>query len=134
MKLFMNWLKKFMVGRYGGDQLSIVLIVVNLLTSILARFSNIKILSVLNLTISILVLYRIFSKNISKRYQENMKFLNVWNPIKNKTINKIRRIKDLKNYKYYKCPSCKQRLRVPRGKGKVSITCPKCEMVMIKKT
>ncbi len=130
----MNWLKRFMAGRYGGDQLSIALIIVNLLISILSRFLNSKILGILNLGISVVILYRIFSKNIAKRYQENMKFLNLWNPIKNKVKNKIQRIKSLKHYKYFKCSNCKQKLRVPRGKGKVSITCPKCKTTIIKKT
>lgn len=123
-----------MAGRYGGDQLSIALIIANLLISILSRVFNSKVLGILNFVISILILYRIFSKNITKRYEENMKFLNKWNPIKNKVSKKIKEIKGLKHYKYYKCPNCKQKLRVPRGKGKVSITCPKCKTEMIKKT
>lgn len=123
-----------MAGRYGADQLSIALIIVNLLISILSRVFNSKLLGIFNLLISILILYRIFSKNITKRYEENMKFLNKWNPIKNKVSKKIKEIKGLKHYKYYKCPNCKQKLRVPRGKGKVSITCPKCKTEMIKKT
>ncbi|HHV27544.1 hypothetical protein FYJ27_02505 [Anaerosalibacter bizertensis] len=130
----MNWLRKFMVGRYGVDQLSIALIVVNLICTILLRFFNSSILNIFCTIISVIVIYRIFSKNISKRYQENIKFLNIWNPIKRKVNKRIQRIKDLKDYKYFKCSNCKQTLRVPRGKGKISITCPKCKLVMIKKS
>ena len=73
-------------------------------------------------------------KNISKRYQENNKFLRIWNIIKNKINYVPQRIKSLKDYRYFKCSNCKQTLRVPRGKGKLSITCPKCKNVMIKKS
>ena len=130
----MNWLRKFMIGRYGVDQLSIVLLVINMILSISLRFLNNRILDIFFIIIPIIVLYRMFSKNISKRYQENMKFLNIWNPLKKKINNRIQRIKSLKDYKYYKCPNCKQVLRVPRGKGKISITCPKCKFAMIKKS
>lgn len=130
----MNWLRKFMIGRYGVDQLSIVLLVINMILSISLRFLNNRILDIFFIIIPIIVLYRMFSKNISKRYQENMKFLNVWNPLKRKITNRIQRIKDLKHYKYFKCSNCKQILRVPRGKGKISVTCPKCKVIMIKKS
>ncbi|MBW4829460.1 MAG: hypothetical protein KZY61_01390 [Clostridiaceae bacterium] len=130
----MNWLRKFMAGRCGVDQLSTALIVVNLICTILLRFFNSSILNIFCIIISVIVIYRIFSKNISKRYQENIKFLNIWNPIKRKVNKKIQRIKDLKHYKYFKCSNCKQTLRVPRGKGKISITCPKCKLVMIKRS
>lgn len=123
-----------MIGRYGADQLSLALIIANLLISILSRIFNSKILSIFSFIISIFILYRILSRNVSKRYEENMKFLNKWNPIKNRIRKKVRRIKDLKYYKYYKCSGCKQKLRVPRGKGKISITCPKCKTITIKKS
>src|SRR5699024_9720172 len=96
------------------------------LISILLMFFNSRILNTLSMIFLIIVFYRVLSKDTAKRYQENMKFLGVWNSMRNKVVNKVRQIKNLKNYKYYKCPSCKQKLRVPRGKGKVSITCPKC--------
>ena len=130
----MNWLNKFMAGRYGVDQLSWTLMGISIFISILSRIIKSEILAILYIIPVILVFYRMFSKNISKRYQENMKFLNKINPIKRKVNTKIQRIKSLKYYKYYKCPSCKQKLRVPKGKGKISITCPKCKTVIIKKT
>ena len=123
-----------MTGRYGADQLSWVILVVYFFISIMARIFNNRILDVLGIVALGIVVYRMFSKNISARYQENTKFLNKWNSIKRKVNNRIQRIKDLKDYKYYKCSNCKQVLRVPRGNGKISITCPKCKTVMIKKS
>jgi len=129
-----DWLKRFMTGRYGVDQLSWVILGVYFIISIVARILNNRILDVFGIVALGILIYRMLSKNISARYQENMKFLNTWNPIKRKVNNRIQRIKDLKYYKYYKCSNCKQVLRVPRGKGKISITCPKCKTVMIKKS
>lgn len=129
-----NWLRKFMVGRYGMDQLSIGLIGASIFLSILSRFVSSQIIVVVFLMVSVIAYCRIFSKNITKRYQENNKFLKIWNPISNKVKSRIQRLKDLKYYRYYKCPSCKQTLRVPKGKGKISINCPKCKTSIIKKT
>lgn len=130
----MKWFKKFMLGRYGVDQLTLAIMGVSILFSILSIFINNHVLDIINVIILIIVFYRIFSKNVSKRYQENMKFLNAWNFIKNKTKSKLKMIKGLKHYRFYKCSNCKQTLRVPRGKGKISITCPNCKAVMIKKS
>lgn len=123
-----------MAGRYGTDQLSLTLLIVAIFISILSRLLNSQILNILYLVTIVIVIYRIFSKNVSKRYQENMKFLNIWHSIKGKINGKVKQIKGLKDYKYFKCVNCKQKLRVPRKKGKISITCPKCGTVMIKKS
>ncbi|NLJ78868.1 MAG: hypothetical protein GX329_05860 [Tissierellia bacterium] len=130
----MNWFKKIMTGRYGIDQLSTTLLIVSIILSILSRFFNSDILNALNMVLLIAIFYRTFSRDIGKRYQENIKFLNIWSPIRNKVRGRINRMKGLRNYRYYKCSNCKQKLRVPRGKGRISITCPKCNMAMIKRT
>ncbi len=131
----MSWFRKFMQGRYGTDQLSIGLLVVLLFLSLLGRFVKFgRIIDILYVIVGVFIFYRIFSKNISKRYQENMKFLKYWYPIKNKLSRNIKHIKDARHYRYYKCVNCGQKLRVPRGKGKIAVTCPKCKTSMIKKS
>lgn len=130
----MNWLRKFMIGRYGVDQLSIGLLAISIIFSILSRFIDSQIISIIYIATAAISYYRIFSKNITKRYQENSKLLKVWNPIKNKMRSRMKRLKDWKHYRHFKCPSCKQNLRVPKGKGKISVTCPKCKTGVIKKT
>ena len=130
----MNWLRKIMNGRYGVDQLSMALMGISVLFSILSIFVKSPIINILYMITLVFAFYRIFSKNIAKRYQENNKFLRVWNTTKRKINKVLKRIKDLKYYKYFKCSNCKQTLRVPRGKGKISITCPKCKTIMIKKS
>jgi DNA-directed RNA polymerase subunit RPC12/RpoP len=131
----MAWFRRFMIGRYGMDQLSIALFVIWVFLSILSKIvSYNQIINVLYVIVAFLIFYRMLSKNISKRYQENMRFLKYWNPLKNKYKNTIKHVKDARYYRFYKCTNCKQILRVPKGKGKISITCPKCKITMIKKS
>ena len=112
----MNWLRRFMYGRYGFDALSNTLLVISLIMYTVFIIFNLNLLALIPLLILIYVYYRFFSKNIQKRYNENMKF------------------KDRKTHKYYKCPRCKQYLRVPKNKGKIKLSCPKCKNTFIKKT
>lgn len=130
----MNWLRKLMIGRYGVDQLSMLLLIISIILSILSRFIDSGIIPVIFMVTAIIAYFRIFSKNISKRYQENNEFLKFWNPIKSKFNKRIKRLKNTKDYRHFKCPNCDQTLRVPRGKGKVAVTCPKCKTGIIKKT
>lgn len=130
----MNKLQKFMMGRYGVDQLSQVLVVLSIILSVLNIRLDFRILRLIQTLILVIIIYRTFSKNINLRYQENLKFLKLWSPVRRKWNSLTRRIKDFKEYRYVKCSSCKQTLRVPKGKGKITITCPKCKNKMIKKT
>ena len=82
----------------------------------------------------VLCYYRALSKNKLKRHQENILFLKYWYPIQSKWINQYRAFKAKRQYKYFKCKECGQQLRVPRKKGKIEITCPKCRHTFIKKT
>ncbi|WP_297424163.1 hypothetical protein [Clostridium sp.] len=125
----MNWLKKFMYGRYGGDNLSralvIVFLVLVLITNFLPRFLS-GLIFVAYIPV-VLCVYRIFSRNIYKRQQENYKYLRMRNSIISWINRKLSRTKDLKTHKYFTCPNCKQKLRVPRNQGKISVTCPRCK-------
>lgn len=130
----MNWLKKFMIGRYGPDQLSVALLVLSLLLSIIFIFFPASVLRYIIYVPFIVFLFRVLSKNASRRREENVKFLKLWTPVASWFSQKQYRLKDSKNHKYYKCPRCKQTVRVPKGKGKIKITCPKCNSDFIKKT
>ena len=123
-------MSKFMVGRYGADELArfeSIVLWIPMLISLLFRNPVVNFicwLMMLGLVIHTYV--RIFSRNISKRYAENQKFLN----FRYRMVAKFSKIKDRskqsKTYRFYKCPSCKQKVRVPKGHGKICITCPKC--------
>ena len=125
----MKWLQKVMYGRYGGDQLSRTLLIISFVLIVLVSFlpGYLFGLTFIAYIPTIVSIFRILSKNVYKRQQENYKYI----IIKNKLINWIKyrfnEFKDLKTHKYFKCKNCKQKLRVPRRKGKISITCPKCK-------
>ena len=130
----MDWLRRFMIGRYGPDPLGVALLIVYLILIFFAPLTGLWIFRLLALAVLILCLFRMLSRNTAGRYQENLKFLAFWNPIKSWFQKKKARFKDSKTHRYYKCPNCKSTLRVPRGKGKIQITCPVCHTEFIKKT
>lgn len=122
-----NWITKMMAGRYGVDQLSLVLLVLSIVLSIPGTLFDLVFLRVISLLAIILCYFRILSKNTYKRQQENFKFIRFYTPLMNKAKQKYYRLTQLKKYKYFKCPHCHQTLRVPRKKGKLTVTCPKCK-------
>ena len=123
-------LARFMYGRNGPDQLNLALLagytVLLLLQVFLNRFSAARmVLDILTLLLAAVILYRIFSRDLDKRRAENARFLNWWYPVKNRISILRQRSKD-KEHRYFVCKNCKTVCRVPAGKGKVEITCPKC--------
>jgi len=122
------------MGRYGGDQLSLALIVLSLLLSSIANMFRQPVLSVIACIPLGVCIYRMLSRNISKRSMENYKFMMLLSPVYSWLRRLPLRIHDLKYYRYFKCPGCKAQLRVPRGKGKIIVTCPKCKTEFMKKS
>lgn len=124
--------KKFMVGRYGIDQLSTALNTLFFILVILGLITKHSIFLYLSLIPMFYNYFRIFSKNFSKRYNENRIYTNMMSPVYDffekikLKINKNKK-RDKVKYKYYHCKNCGQELRIPRGKGKVVITCPICK-------
>ena len=123
-------IRRFMQGRYGSDQLNIALFLLvvalsllnNLLYVILDSSLLYGLLSFSYVFIVVFAFYRMFSRNIVMRQAENQKWLNFLN-----------RLKD-RNHRYFRCPHCRQRVRVPRHKGKINIRCPRCGEKFIRKT
>lgn len=120
-------LQRFMMGRYGMDEFSKFLMIVWLVLWGIDLFVNSGILSLLSLGLLVYMYYRMFSRNIQKRYQENVKYLNIKNMIVSKLRSEKSIMKQRKTHHIYKCPTCKQKIRIPRGKGRICITCPKCK-------
>lgn len=119
-------LRSFMQGRYGTDKLNTAILVSGLIACVLCMLIRLPLLSWL-LTIASYVLmgwaiFRSLSRNTYKRYEENRKYLRF-----------IERIRD-REHKYFDCPRCRQSVRVPRGKGKIAISCPKCKEKFIRKS
>ena len=118
--------RQFMAGRYGTDKLNTYIlgagVIVCLLTMLLPWAMVDLALSVLSYALLFWALFRTFSRNTYKRYQENRRFLLF-----------LDRIKD-REHKYFNCPKCRQPVRVPKGKGKIAITCPKCREKFVRKS
>ena len=123
---FVNSIQRMMMGRYGHDRLNVALLVVGLIMTVVSMFVRIKLVVLVTTLLSyvflILALVRCFSRNTYKRYNENRRFSLLLDQIKDR------------NNRYYSCPKCRQTVRVPRGKGKIAIICPKCREKFIKKT
>ena len=127
-------LRNFMSGRYGADQLSRVLLIASLVFLIISMFTGWNLLYLAALILMGYTYFRMFSRNISKRYAENQKYLNWrYRMVAKKDLQK-KHWEQRKIYHFYKCPSCKQKVRVPKGKGKICITCPKCKMEFVRKS
>ncbi len=121
-----NGVRRFMSGRYGTDKLNMVILCTGLVISVISLFVRHMRTNLLLTTISygfmFWAIFRCFSRNTYKRYQENRKFLQFFD-----------RFKD-RDHRYFDCPKCHQPVRVPRGKGKIAITCPRCKERFIRKT
>ena len=119
-------LRMFMAGRYGIDRLSMAILCAGLVASLLSMVFRAPVwnltLFFMSYGLMIWAIFRTLSRNTYKRYQENRKFLQFFD-----------RLKDRQNC-YFDCPKCHQMVRVPRGKGKIAITCPRCREKFVKKT
>ncbi len=119
-------LRRFMQGRYGTDKLNMLFLGIGVIACLLSMFIPLPQMRLLLVLVSYamvaVVLFRSLSRNIYKRYEENRKYLLFLDKIKDRT------------HKYFTCPRCRQTVRVPKGKGKIMITCPKCKEKFQKKT
>ena len=126
--------RRFMIGRYGTDGLNQFLSILSLVLIVLALLTKSSFLTLLGMIVLVLCYYRSLSRNIAKRTEENYQFYT----IKDRITNKINGLKDQwanrKLYHYYRCPQCRQKLRVPRGRGRIQISCPRCGTQFIKKS
>ena len=120
-----NALARFMYGRNGFDQLGIAMLWLSIILDIVSIFVRSTLLDAAGLAIWVIVLFRVFSKNLAKRRDENSAYLRLIWQLKNKSRNYKQRRQDT-DHKYFTCKTCKTVCRVPVGKGKIRITCPKC--------
>lgn len=127
-------LQRFMAGRYGADELSRFCMILTMILLVVSLFTKWGILYWLGLALMIYSYFRIFSRNIPKRYAENQKYRNLRYRLVVKKDQMKKRWSQRKIYRFYKCPQCRQNVRVPRGRGKICITCPKCRTEFIKKS
>lgn len=133
-------LARFFWGRYGVDKFGYAIVIVSLVISFISTFfaAQLYVVSMLlNIVGYVLLgwaLFRMLSKNRQARYNENMKFLGVWKRVKKWWKLQYNRIRDIRTHRYFSCPSCRNNLRVPKGRGDITITCPVCKTKFDRRT
>lgn len=125
---------RFMQGRNGVDQLSQFLNGVVLVLLLVSIFTKSVILDWLPFVIMGYMYFRIFSKNIPKRSMENQRFCNLRYDLAIKKNNWKKEWEQRKIYRFFRCPMCHQKVRVPKGRGKICITCPKCRQEFVRRS
>lgn len=126
MNFLKEWFWRFKAGRYGHDKLNTAILWTGVGIVVAALFIPNPLINLMMhmaaYALMAIALFRMLSRNTYKRYRENQKFLML-----------VAQLKDRK-HRYYACPRCRQPVRVPRGKGKIAISCPKCQEKFIKRT
>lgn len=127
-------MQQMMVGRHGVDDLGKFVSTLTLICLVISLFTKLDLFYWGGIFLIIYSYFRMFSRNIPKRYAENQKFLTLrykaiakWNLMKKHAI-------ESKTHRFFMCPQCKQKVRVPKGRGKICITCPKCKTEFVKKS
>lgn len=126
-------LQRFMWGRYGNDRFNQFLMACAIVF-LLISFVGGGLFYILATGVMIYAYVRMFSRNVSKRTMENQWYLKQEMKVRSFFIKKKKELGQRKIYRIYKCPNCKQKIRVPRGKGRIAISCRKCGNEFIKKT
>lgn len=129
-------LRRFMMGRYGNDHLNLTLVVLGFIIALVFAFvpPSLYFLHFVCYLPLGLFLFRFFSRNTLKRQRENQRFLGWWKNAQRSLEKTRQHWQDRKFYRFFRCPNCKQKLRLPKGRGKIRITCPKCGHVFDKTT
>lgn len=127
--------RRWFIGRNGPDQLSLALVLLSaILNLIVLNFIPWDYSWIIATALLAYAVWRMFSRNVEKRRKENFAFMNLVNKVKTWYYKTRTNARQRKLYKVFRCPQCGQKLRVPRGKGKVSIKCSKCGNRMMRVT
>ena len=127
-------IQRFMIGRYGADELAKAQSIAALVLLFLSMFSRLGIFYWLAIALMIYSTWRMFSKNISARYAENQKYLQMTSKFRLRFNKEKNLMKQRRTHHIYSCPGCGQKVRIPRGKGKIEIECPKCHTKFVKRS
>lgn len=129
---------RFMDGRYGFDKLYYFLFVISIILLLLGTVIMVPVIKMFTLILAFIfvsiALVRVFSRNKFKRSRENLLLLRLGSKITGFFKQRVRMFRERKTHKYFKCPKCRANLRVPKGKGSIKISCPKCDESFIKRT
>ena len=131
---FRERLQQFMYGRYGMDAYGKFLSWTSIVLLIISMLTRLDVLYYVALAVLVYCYFRVFSRNVQKRYQENCTYYRYTNKIRDFFKRQKSYAQQSKTHHIYKCPQCKQKIRVPRGKGRIEITCRTCGTKFIKKS
>ena len=120
-----NAIQRFMYGRYGNDPLNLFLIGVYLLLYLVYMFTRLEPIYWVSFALLLAALFRLLSRNMERRRMENARFMRAAGPVIS-WLRLRRNMRRDKEHVYFKCPSCGQQLRVPRGKGRITVHCRAC--------
>ena len=120
-----RYMTRFMAGRYGGDQLNLFLIALYLILYVIFLFTRLLVFELLGTVLLVVSLFRSLSRSLEHRRAENTRFLQIVRPIWRKWTGFRARAHD-KDHRYFKCPNCGQQMRVPKGKGRITVHCRSC--------
>ena len=120
-----RYMARFMAGRYGGDQLNLFLIALYLILYVIFLFTRLLVFELLGTVLLVVSLFRSLSRNLEHRRAENTRFLQIVRPIQRRWNTFRSRAQD-KEHRYFKCPNCGQQMRVPKGKGRITVHCRSC--------
>lgn len=126
--------QQFMTGRYGIDEFGRLLSFVVIILCLISIFIPKPFWEILTVLAILYCYFRIFSRNFDKRYKENIRYLEIKNKLVGHFHKNAAPTQQKIQYRIYSCPNCKQKIRVPKGKGAVMITCPKCHTEFKKRT
>ena len=131
---FRERLQRFMYGRYGMDAFGKFLSWTSVILLLVSMFTRLDAVYVIALAVLVYCYFRIFSRNVQKRYQENCTYYRYTQKIREFFQRQKSYAQQRKTHHIYKCPQCKQKIRVPRGKGRIAIRCKRCGTEFIKKS
>ena len=129
----MNSLRRFLYGRNGVDQLSRAVLIAGVVLLLIGRIANFPYISFVYWLCMFIFFFRTLSRDIMKRRAENEKYLAMTENIRGWFRLRVRMARESKEYVYLKCPCCMQRIRAPRGKGRIKIACQRCSYSFEKK-
>jgi len=130
----MNFLRNIMTGRNGPDYLGVALLLLSIAFSVTHALTRLMPFMYISYIIIGIAFFRMLSRNIKRRRAENDMFIRYFWPLKTKIHRAWINLKQRKTHKLFKCPSCRNTLRIPRHKGKLQVTCPKCGERFYRKT
>ena len=125
---------QFMRGRYGYDELGRVTMWSSLILFVIYALTGIRVLAVIAVILLALTDFRLLSRNTARRSEENRVFLKNTAFITRRAARFRQNVQNRRHYHIYRCPNCKQKIRIPKGKGRIEITCPRCHIEFIKKS